>query len=194
MQTDLKTHRTYNGALAPSPGRAEPAGRDLPIRKQRAFSSEILPFSTLLLLLFPIPSGSSWYPHLVAGTRNSAVAHQSSSPETRRSAAVSKRLPGADTQDVAAIRSTEDNAASSRAAVAGLFAGNAPSDGGRVAGIVFTVTSTSDNGPGTLRQALLDANASPGADTIVFDIPLPGPQIIRPASPLPRITDAVTLA
>lgn len=32
----------------------------------------------------------------------------------------------------------------------------------------FTVTSPADSGPDTLRQALLDADASPGADAIVF--------------------------
>ena len=32
----------------------------------------------------------------------------------------------------------------------------------------FTVTRTADAGSGSLRQALLDANALPGADTILF--------------------------
>lgn len=32
----------------------------------------------------------------------------------------------------------------------------------------FTVTNTNDIGPGSLRQAILDANASPGTDTIDF--------------------------
>lgn len=32
----------------------------------------------------------------------------------------------------------------------------------------FTVSNTSDNGSGSLRQAVLDANAAPGADTITF--------------------------
>jgi predicted outer membrane repeat protein len=31
---------------------------------------------------------------------------------------------------------------------------------------VFNVTTTTDGGPGSLRQAIIDANASPGADTI----------------------------
>ena len=35
----------------------------------------------------------------------------------------------------------------------------------------FTVTSTANSGPGTLRQAILDANASPGTDTINFNLP-----------------------
>jgi hypothetical protein len=34
----------------------------------------------------------------------------------------------------------------------------------------FTVTSTSDSGAGSLRQAIVDANANPGADTIAFNI------------------------
>jgi hypothetical protein len=33
----------------------------------------------------------------------------------------------------------------------------------------FTVTNTNDSGAGSLRQAVLDANAAAGADTIVFD-------------------------
>lgn len=35
----------------------------------------------------------------------------------------------------------------------------------------FTVTSTADSGAGSLRQAVLDANAAAGADLVVFDIP-----------------------
>ena len=34
----------------------------------------------------------------------------------------------------------------------------------------FTVSSSDDAGPGTLRQAILDANANPGADQIVFTV------------------------
>ena len=33
----------------------------------------------------------------------------------------------------------------------------------------FTVTNTNDSGPGSLRQAIIDANAAAGDDTIVFD-------------------------
>ena len=32
----------------------------------------------------------------------------------------------------------------------------------------FAVTSLADSGPGSLRQAIVDANSSPGADTIEF--------------------------
>src|SRR5262245_16425548 len=57
----------------------------------------------------------------------------------------------------------------------------------------YTVTSTADSGPGTLRQAILDANSHSGADTIAFDIPGPGVHTIAPASALPAITGPVTI-
>ncbi|MGH8883073.1 MAG: hypothetical protein ACRD0P_37985, partial [Stackebrandtia sp.] len=57
----------------------------------------------------------------------------------------------------------------------------------------FTVTNLNDSGTGSFRQAILDANASAGADTIAFDIPGTGPHTIQPTSPLPTITDAVTI-
>jgi hypothetical protein len=43
----------------------------------------------------------------------------------------------------------------------------------------FTVTTTADAGPGSLRRAMLDANALAGADQIVFAIPGAG----RPHDP-----------
>ena len=57
----------------------------------------------------------------------------------------------------------------------------------------YTVTSTGDTGPGTLRQAIMDANGHPGADTIAFNIAGSGVHTIAPASALPGITDAVTI-
>src|SRR5438132_474984 len=57
----------------------------------------------------------------------------------------------------------------------------------------FTVTNTNDSGAGSLRQAILDANANAGADTIAFNIPSSGVQTITPATPLPAITDPVTI-
>ena len=39
----------------------------------------------------------------------------------------------------------------------------------------FIVTNTNDSGAGSLRQAITDANASPGTDTIAFNIPLTDP-------------------
>src|SRR5262249_26482025 len=53
-----------------------------------------------------------------------------------------------------------------------------------------------NNGLGSLRQAILDANATPnvgGPDLINFNIPGAGVQTIRPASTLPLVSDPVTL-
>ena len=38
------------------------------------------------------------------------------------------------------------------------------------AAATFTVTNTNDTGPGSLRQAITDANAAAGADTIAFNV------------------------
>jgi uncharacterized repeat protein (TIGR01451 family) len=57
----------------------------------------------------------------------------------------------------------------------------------------FVVTNTGDSGAGSLRQAMLDANATPGADLISFAIPGAGVHTISVASPLPDITEAVTI-
>ena len=55
------------------------------------------------------------------------------------------------------------------------------------------MTNTNDSGPGSLRQAILNANANPGLDTITFDIPGAGVHTISPASALPAITDPVVI-
>ncbi len=57
----------------------------------------------------------------------------------------------------------------------------------------FTVTNTNDSGVGSLRQAILDADASAGADTIAFNIPGPGPHVIAPTSALPWFGGPVIL-
>ncbi len=57
----------------------------------------------------------------------------------------------------------------------------------------FTVTNTNDSGAGSLRQAILDANASMGLDTIDFDIPGAGVHTIAPTSALPSVTDPVII-
>lgn len=56
----------------------------------------------------------------------------------------------------------------------------------------YTVTNANDGGAGSLRQAILDANATPGSDTINFSIGS-GVQTISPLSPLPTITAPVSL-
>jgi hypothetical protein len=55
------------------------------------------------------------------------------------------------------------------------------------------VTNTLDSGPGSLRQAILNANAKPGRDTIAFNMPGAGLHTITPATPLPTITDPVVI-
>src|SRR5207302_613175 len=72
---------------------------------------------------------------------------------------------------------------------------------------MFSVTNTGDNGginpapfagTGTLRQAIIDANALPNAapsipDQISFAIPGVGPFTIHLTSALPTITDPVSI-
>jgi titin len=58
---------------------------------------------------------------------------------------------------------------------------------------IVTVTNTVDSGPGSLRQAILDANADPYDDSIVFNIGGGGVQIIQPNSYLPEITKPVVI-
>jgi titin len=53
----------------------------------------------------------------------------------------------------------------------------------------FVVTNTNDSGPGSLRQAILDANSSPGADLIAFAIPGSGVHTISPQTELPALAD-----
>jgi hypothetical protein len=55
------------------------------------------------------------------------------------------------------------------------------------------VTSTADGGIGTLRQAILDANANPGSDVIAFNLTGRGTQVISPLTALPTITEAVLI-
>lgn len=57
----------------------------------------------------------------------------------------------------------------------------------------YTVTNTNDSGPGSLRQAILNANASSGTDLIAFNIAGAGVRTIAPLSPLPLITDPVII-
>jgi len=59
--------------------------------------------------------------------------------------------------------------------------------------MTFPVTTTADSGPGSLRQAILNANANPGPDQITFAIPGGGLHTITPPSALPTITEAVTI-
>ncbi len=73
------------------------------------------------------------------------------------------------------------------AALAALLAASA------AAAATFTVTSTADAGAGSFREAITSANASPGADTIAFNIAGSGPHTIAIQSFLPAISEAVTI-
>ena len=61
----------------------------------------------------------------------------------------------------------------------------------------FTVVNTDDSDPGSLRQAIIDANASPNVgglpDEIDFDIPGSGLHIISPVTGLPPVLDPVVI-
>ena len=57
----------------------------------------------------------------------------------------------------------------------------------------YTVTNTNDSGPGSLRQAILDANAAAGLDTIAFNVSGAGCDVsgvctIAPTAMLPPMT------
>jgi hypothetical protein len=56
----------------------------------------------------------------------------------------------------------------------------------------ITVANTNDSGAGSLRQAILDANANSGLDIIKFSIGA-GPQTINLSTSLPTITDALVI-
>ncbi|HEY2413676.1 MAG TPA: hypothetical protein VGI40_15610 [Pirellulaceae bacterium] len=56
-----------------------------------------------------------------------------------------------------------------------------------------TVTNTDDSGVGSLRQAIICADATPGLDTITFNIPGSDVQTISPLAALPTITDPVII-
>jgi parallel beta-helix repeat protein len=58
---------------------------------------------------------------------------------------------------------------------------------------IFTVTNTDDSGAGSLRQAILDANANAGTDTIAFNIPGAGVHTISPLTAFANITQPVII-
>src|SRR5262249_28086341 len=58
---------------------------------------------------------------------------------------------------------------------------------------IFTVRTTADRGDGSLRQAILDADGTPGLGPIDFAIPGGGVHTILPGSPLAAISNAVLI-
>ena len=58
----------------------------------------------------------------------------------------------------------------------------------------YTVTNHNDSGAGSLRQAILDANANAGTDTIIFNIAGSGSvETITVVTTLPNITDTIII-
>ena len=57
----------------------------------------------------------------------------------------------------------------------------------------FVVTNTSDGGPGSLRQAIDDANSTAGPNAIVFNMLCEGPCTITPSTALPSIGESVII-
>jgi hypothetical protein len=57
----------------------------------------------------------------------------------------------------------------------------------------FVVINTNNSGPGSLAQAIADANAAPGRDNISFNIPGAGVHVIDESTALPEITDPVII-
>jgi hypothetical protein len=61
----------------------------------------------------------------------------------------------------------------------------------------FLVTNTNDSGAGSLRQAILDSNATAllngNPNVIQFNIPGSGVQVISPLSPLPTVTQSTNI-
>ncbi|MEW6129644.1 MAG: C25 family cysteine peptidase [Acidobacteriota bacterium] len=57
----------------------------------------------------------------------------------------------------------------------------------------IVVTNTNDSGAGSLRQAIIDANADPAPNTLTFNIAGAGVKTISPTTPLPTITAPVII-
>ena len=66
---------------------------------------------------------------------------------------------------------------------------------------VFKVINTNNSGPGSLRQAIFDANASVGSDSVIFNIPVTDPGYnpatgvftIKPDYVMPVLEDSITI-
>ncbi|HEU4479605.1 MAG TPA: SBBP repeat-containing protein, partial [Pyrinomonadaceae bacterium] len=57
----------------------------------------------------------------------------------------------------------------------------------------FVVTNVNNHGPGSLREAILNANATAGKDTVTFNIPGAGVKVIALLVSLPEITDPIVI-
>jgi hypothetical protein len=64
---------------------------------------------------------------------------------------------------------------------------------GHVSAAAYSVTNNNDSGAGSLRQAIIDANSNSGSDSVDFAISGVGPHTIAIDTPLPDITDTLTI-
>jgi hypothetical protein len=104
----------------------------------------------------------------------------------------SERLPRSRRQRrVLALRERRAQRKNNRTLARGLAVGAVLAGAGPAAAATFTVTNTNDSGPGSLRQALIDANAAAGADEIVFSV-VP-PATISLLSTPPQIAGPLTI-
>ncbi len=103
-------------------------------------------------------------------------------------AAIAVTLPRQAAGKFLTATATDSNGNTSEFSVAIPIASSLPAQ-------TFTVSNTNDSGPGSLRQAINDANLAVTAtnDFIVFNIPGAGPHIVRPLLALPALTDPVVL-
>jgi|GEM_PF-4768098 len=65
--------------------------------------------------------------------------------------------------------------------------------GGISQAAVFVVTNTNNNGTGSLRLAMNNANTTAGKDTINFNLPGAGPHLFQPASLLPIQVEPIVI-
>src|SRR3954462_11838485 len=65
----------------------------------------------------------------------------------------------------------------------------------KLAAADFVVTNTNSSGPGSLYQAITDANNAPGSDRILFNIPGSGVHTISvsPDNPLPTVSESLDI-
>jgi hypothetical protein len=92
---------------------------------------------------------------------------------------------------VLALRERRVQRKRTQALARGLAVGAVLAGAGPAAAATFTVINTNDSGPGSLRQALIDANAAAGADDIAFTV-VP-PATISLLTALPQITSPLTI-
>ena len=92
---------------------------------------------------------------------------------------------------VLALRKRRAQRKRTKALARGLAVGAVLAGVGPAAAATFTVINTNDSGPGSLRQALIDANAAAGADDIAFTV-VP-PATISLLSALPAVTSPLTI-